>query len=354
MRVALIGLPKSGKSTVFSAVTGVAVDPFAPPEPRQAIVPVPDPRLAYLTTLARPKKVIEATMEFVDVPGCSLDDAHGRDLWRRVLPAVRQSEALAVVARDFRNDAVPAYRDRIDPQADVLATWDELIFADLDTVTTRIGRLEASLKKPTKSHEAEKRELTLLQRCREVLEAEQPLSTAITCDAERRQLASFAFLTEKPLVCIVNVSEDRAAEPVPFEVPHAVDTIAISASIEAELARLEDQERSAFMADFGIEVTARDRVIRSCYAAAGMISFLTMGPDEVRAWSVPKGSTAVEAAGRIHTDLARGFIRAETVAYDDLVAHQDEKGARAAGRVRQEGKGYVVQDGDVMTILANA
>lgn len=354
MKVALVGLPKSGKSTLFSAVTGTTVDAFAAPEVRHAVVRVPDERLAYLTDLYKPKKVTEATIEFVDVPGASLDDAGGQQEWKRLLPQVRLADLLVVVVRDFENPSVPAYKDRVDPRADFDVVWEEFIFADLDTVTTRLERLEKSLKKPSKSHEAEKREQALLIRCKEALEAEHPLTTVLHGEDDKRHLASFAFLTEKNVVCVRNVSEDRANEAEPLDVANARDSIALSAEIEAEIAALDAPERAAFLLELGIQSPARDRLIRACYRAGGLISFLTMGPDEVRAWTIHAGDTAVDAAAKIHTDLANAFIRAETVAYDDLVAHTDMKGAKAAGKVRKEGKQYVVQDGDILNILANA
>ncbi len=353
MKAALIGLPKSGKSTLFSAVTGVRVDPYAPPEAHHAVVRVPDPRLAYLAELCRPKKVSEATIEFVDVPGCSLDDARGQEEWRRLLPVVREADLLVVVVRDFQNQAVPAYRDRIDARADFDAVWQELIFADLYTVTTRLAKLDAALKKPSKTHEAEKRELALLTRCNEALESEAPLSTVITAQEDRRQVSSFAFLTEKPLVGVRNVSDEQASATDTWQIPHVKQVVALSASIEAEIEALEPEDRAAFLADLGLNASARERLIQTCYQACGLISFLTMNPEEVRAWTVPQGTTAVEAAAKVHTDFGRGFIRAETVSYDDLVAHKDMKGARAAGRVRKEGKAYVVADGDILYILAS-
>lgn len=354
MKAALIGLPQSGKSTAFCVVTGVAVDPYAPPEPRHAVVHVPDARLAYVAELYQPKKVTEATIEFVDIPGCSLDDAKGQEEWRRVLPVVRQADLLVVVVRDFENASVPAYRGRIDARADFVAVWDEIIFADLDTVTTRVERIEAQLKKPTKTHDAEKRELALLHRCRDALESGLPLSTVNHSEEERRQVSSFAFLTEKPLVCVRNVSDDQAATADALEVAHVSGGIALSASIEAEIAMLDPEDRPAFLADFGLKAPARDRLINLCYTACGLISFITTGSEEVRAWTLSKGATALEAAGKVHTDFARGFIRAETVAYEELVAHKDMKGVKAAGKVRKEGKSYVVQDGDVINILSSA
>lgn len=353
MRVALIGVPKSGKSTLFTAVTGMPIDPFAPPQIHRSMVKVPDTRLDYLAKLHNPKKYTEATLEFLDVPGISLADPAGLAEFRRVLPEVRLAEVLAVVVREFERPDVPAYRDRIDPSGDFAEVWGEILFADLDSVTTRIDRLQKSLTKPSKTHDQDKHELALLQRCRTGLEAEQPLSTILETPDERKALASFAFLTEKPLVALRNVSEAHIADPPRPLSPHAQANLNVCAAAEAEIAALPPQDRGVFLADLGIESPARDRLIRSCYEVAGLISFLTMGPDEVRAWTIHKGATAVEAAGRIHTDLARGFIRAETVAYDDLVEHHDLKGAKAAGKVRQEGKSYIVADGDILNIKFN-
>jgi len=352
MKAALIGLPQSGKSTLFQAVTGIRTDTHAAPTVRHAVVHVPDPRLHVLAGLYRSKKVTEATFEFDDVPGCSLDDAKGQDEWRRLLPAVRQADLLIVVVRDFEESSVPKYRNRVHAQGDFAAVWDEIVFADLDTVSRRIDRLEAQSRKPTKTHELEKRERALLERCMKALETGSPLSTVLTTDEERHLVASFAFLTEKPLVCVRNVSDDRASTAEPVRAEHAAASLALSATIEAELAMLDDEDRPQFLRELGLESPARDRLIKQCYEAGGLISFLTAGPEETRAWTVTKGSTAVEAAGKIHSDFARGFIRAETVAYEDLIEHKDMKGAKAAGKVRKEGKSYVVQDGDVMNILA--
>ena len=354
MNAAIVGLPQSGKSTIFSAVTGTTADPYAPPEPRHAVVQVPDARLCHLATLYKPKKLIYATIDFMDIPGCSLDNAKGREEWRRLLPVVRQADLLVVVVRDFENASVPAYGNRVDARADFAAVWDEIIFADLETVTTRVEKIEAQLKKPTKTHDVEKRQLVLLQRCREALESNAPLSTAIHTEDERRLVSSFAFLTEKPMVCVRNVSDDQAATAEAMEVEHIYGGLALSASIEAEIAMLEPEDRTEFLEDLGLKEPAHDRLIELCYASGGMISFITVGSDEVRGWTLAKGATAVEAAGKIHTDFARGFIRAETVAYDDFIAHTDMKGAKAAGKVRKEGKSYIVQDGDIMNILSSA
>jgi len=353
MKAALIGVPQSGKSTVFSAVTGAPADPYAAVEPHHAVVHVPDPRLTYVAELFHPKKVTEASIEFIDVPGCALDDAKGQEHWRRLLPVVRQADLLVIVVREFENAVVPAYRNRIDARADFQAVWEEMIFADLDAVTSRIERIEAALKKPTKTHETEKRELTLLTRCREALESEQPLASVVTTDEERRQVSSFAFLTEKPVVGIRNLSDDQKGADRSWDVPYVAEIITLSASIEAELAALDPEERAAFIEDLGLEAAARDRLIQSCYRAGGLITFFTANDEEARAWAIREGATAVEAAGKVHTDLARGFIRAETVSHEDLVAHKDIKGVKAAGRMRKEGKTYVVADGDLLHILAS-
>ncbi|HNQ22727.1 MAG TPA: DUF933 domain-containing protein [Phycisphaerae bacterium] len=354
MNAAIIGLPQSGKSAVFAAITGKVPDHHASPEPHRAVSHIPEPRLKYLADLVRPKKVTEETIEFVDVPGCSLDAPKGQEEWRHVLPTVRLAQVLVVVVRAFDNPAVPPYRGRIDPAADFAEMWDELIFADLETVTNRIDKVEKALKKPSKTHDAEKHELALLTRCREALESNAPLSTVITTDEERKLFSSFAFLTELPIVCVLNVSDDKVTTTPPLVLPHVAASMVLSAEIEAELNALEPEERTAFLEDLGLPEPARARLIHTCHQAGGMITFFTMNAEEARAWSLPRGHTALEAAAKVHTDLARGFIRAETISYDELVAHTDMKGAKAAGKVRKEGKTYVVRDGDILQILSSS
>jgi len=353
MKAAFIGLPGSGKSTLFGAVTGTRPDPYAAPQVHRLVVKVPDARLGFLTRLYQPKKVTEASVEFLDVPGFSLGDPAGVSEFKKVLPDIRQADVLAVVVRDFDSADIPSYKNRVDAPADFAEVWSELIFADLDSVSTRIERLHRSLQKPSKTHDHDQHELKLLERCRATLEAEKPLSCVLDAPEERKQLASFAFLTEKPLVVVRNVSESRIREPAAELSRHARYNLTLCASAEEEIALLPPEDRAPFLADLGIEQPARDRLIRSCHEAAGVICFLTMGPDEVRAWEIPRGSSALEAAARIHSDLARGFIRAETVSYEDLKTHDDLKGARAAGKVRQEGKAYIVQDGDILNIKFN-
>jgi len=354
MKAAVIGMPQSGKSTVFAAVTGLDMPPEGVPREHLGVVHVPEPRLGFLAELYKPKRVVEPTMEFVDVPGCSLSDAHGQEEFRKHLPAIRQADLLVAVVRDFQDPNVPAYRDRVDPAADLTELWEECLFADLDAVTTRIQKIEKALTKPTKTHDHDKRELALLIRCREGLESEQPISAIIQTPDETQLVSSFGLLTEKPVVVVYNVSEDRAAEPPPATPPHSQAAISLSAKTEAEIAQLDPDDRPAFLADLGLEAPARDRLIQVCFEALGLIVFLTVsGKDEIRAWAIGKGATALEAAGKVHSDMARGFIRAETVAYGDLVEAGDVRGAKASGKVRQEGKTYIVQDGDVITIKFN-
>ena len=354
MKAALIGMPQSGKSTVFSAVTGLAVPPEGLAREHVGVVHVPEPRLRFLADLYRVKKAVEPTMEFVDVPGSSLADAHGREEFRKHLPAIRQAEVLVAVVRDFEDPNVPAYRDRVDPAADLAELGDEFLFADLEAVTTRLEKVEKALSRPTKTHDQEKREQALLARCRDGLENEQPISAIIHTPEEARMVSSFALLTEKPLVVVYNVPDDRAGLAPPEAPPHARAAVNISAKTEAEIAQLDPQDRSAFLADLKLEATACDRLIKVCFEALGLIVFLTaVGKEEVRAWAIERGATALEAAGKVHSDMARGFIRAETVAFDDLVEAGDVQAAKAAGKVRQEGKTYVVQDGDVITVKFN-
>ncbi|MHC4443383.1 MAG: DUF933 domain-containing protein [Planctomycetota bacterium] len=352
MRIAFVGPLQSGKSTLFGAMTGQSASDQHVVGEHLAIIKVPDPRLDWLAKLFKSRKIVEATIECLDVPGFSHQTAQQQSDFRRSLPAIRQCDALVAVVRDFQSPSVPAYRNRVDARADLDELATELIFCDLESVTTRIEKLEKELKKP-KQHEEEKHQLELLLRCQNALENEQPLSTVIQNEDEHKMVSSFAFLTELPLVVVVNVNEERAAGPVPFEYPHAHTTLAICADMEEQIAQLEPQDRQAFMEDLGVTESAHDRLIRACYDTAGLISFLTHNEEEVRAWSIGKGSEAVEAAGKVHTDIARGFIRAETVAFEDLKAAGDMKAAKAAAKIRLEGKHYIVQDGDVITFRFN-
>lgn len=353
MKIATFGFTQSGKSSLFAACTGTELNPAAAAHEHQAMVNVPDIRLTKLAEIFKPKKITEAKIEFSDLPGVSFQDPHGRDEFRKLLPTLRLADVLLCVVRDFKNDAVPPYRNRVDAAKDLTELWDELVLCDLQLVADRIDRLNQALKKPTKDHDHQKRELALLERCQQALENTDPLTTIIERDEDRKTLASFQFLTQKPQVVAYNVSEDRAADTNCKTPEFASAALNVYADGEAQVALLEPADRKAFLEDMGIEEPVRDRLIRHCYDALGLITMLTAGEQEVRAWPLKKGSSAVEAAGKIHSDLARGFIRAETVAYNDLIAAGSMKVAKANGQVRQEGKTYIVADGDVITIKFN-
>lgn len=353
MKCAIFGLPYSGKSTLFAAVGGHRPDPGAVGQEHHAVVKVPDPRLDFLTGLHKPKKTTHATLELLDLPGFSPNDAHGRDALTKALPSMRQCDVLIAVVRDFESEAVPAYRDRVNAQADLAELSEELVYADLLTISNRLDRLAASLKKPTGSHDQEQREVALLESCKALLEESKPLSELPHADEVAQRLSSFGFLTLKPLVVVYNVDESRGSEQPPEAPAHAREAVCLCADTEAQIAELDPADRPEFLADLGVTEAASARLIHTCYRCAETITFFTVGPQEVRAWPVHKGTTAHEAAGKIHSDLARGFIRAETVAYDVLHELGDMKEAKAAGKVRQEGKAYIVQDGDILLIKFN-
>ena len=351
MRVALVGPPQSGKSTLFLAVAeagGSRVDVHRPDQPHLAVIKVPDERLKWLAELYKPKKVVEAELEFLDLPGLDLQDEAGRHHARTHWAAMRQCDMLAFVVRDFEAADVPAYRGRVDSVADVRELLEEMLFADLEQVTNRGEKLEAAIRKPTQNRDEQMRELELMKRLRETLEAEKPLSEAIRSEAEEKLLRSFAFLSQKPALVVLNCSEAALSDPPP-EMPEGLPCLRLSAKIEEEIAELEPQDRAAFLSDLGVKAPAHDVLGRACCERMKLVTFLTYASDECRAWVVPAGTDAVTAAGTIHTDMARGFIRAETVAFEDLRAAGEMKSAKAAGKVRLEGKSYVVQDGDVIT-----
>jgi hypothetical protein len=355
MRVALVGLPQSGKSTLFAAVAeagGSHVDLSRPDQPHLAVVKVPDERVDWLAELYQPKKTTLAELEFVDLPGFDLRDEAGRKAAKMHWSAMRQADMIVMVLRAFEDPSVPAYRNRVDPEADLEELASEMLFADLEQVTNRVEKLEVAVKKPSPRREEQAKELELMVKLKEALENEKPISSVVSGEAEDKQIRSFAFLSQKPTLVVRNVGEDQAdqaGEDRMGELPR----ITLSAKIEQEIAQLDAEERAEFMADLGIGVSARDRLIRACYDRLKLLSFLTCGEDECRAWTIPAGTDAVTAAGEIHSDIARGFIRAETVAFDDLKEAGDMKGAKAAGKIRLEGKTYEIADGDVINFRFN-
>ena len=347
MKVALIGLMQSGKSTLMSSVSGRDIPPVGSTSIEEAIVPVPDGRLDWLTELYSPKKTTRATVDCMDVPGFNFSDDSGRAASRRLINKIRTIDMLVLVIKGFDSDA--------DPRQDVSNLQTELLLADLELVTTRIEKLEKQVHKPTKTQARDKAELALQIKLQEAIEAEKPISTAIETEAELDIIKSLGFLTLKPMFVAVNTDE-AAIDEVPDlsdVLDSSVPVVGICAKLEHELSQLDAESRTEFMADLGITELAAGRFVNQCYSALGLISFLTSGPDEVRAWPIRKGTIAHDAAGKIHSDIKRGFIRAETFSFDALKEYGSEKELKAAGKIRLEGKEYVVQDGDVMNFRFN-
>ncbi len=355
MRVALVGATQSGKTSVLAAAAcadGSAPDMSRADQPHVAVVKVPDRRLQWLAELYQPKKVTPAELELLDLPGFDLSSEAGRNRAKTHWATMRQSDMLVFVLRAFEEAAVPAYRGRIDPQADLEELLAEMLFADFDQVTTRIKKLEAAARKPTARRDEQIRELELMKRLSDALDSDKSIAEAIADEIEAKLIRSFAFLSQKPSLAVVNCAEGALGES-PGEQIASVRCIRLSARIEAEIAQLDQSDRAEFMGDLGITSPARDRLLIACHEGLNLVSFLTFVSDECRAWTIPAGTEAVVAAGKIHTDMARGFIRAETVAFDDLQAAGDMKAAKAAGKVRLEGKSYIVQDGDVINFRFN-
>ena len=346
----------SGKTTLFSAVVetgGSSVDLSRPDLPHSAMVKVPDDRLEYLAEIYKPRKKTLAELEIVDVPGLDFSCEAGKNRSRTSWSSMRQCDMLAFVVRSFDDSTVPAYRNRVDPLADVTEIRDEMILADLEQVTTRAEKLEVSVKKPTPDRYNQARELEIMKCLRETLENGNPVSSAIHSPMEEKIIRSFAFLTLKPAVVVLNCDENGMTSREQDEM-ESMPVLRLSAKIEQEIAQLPAEERKEFLSEMGLKEPATRRFVGACHNRAHLISFLTTVENECRAWCIPSGTTAVNAAEVIHSDIARGFIRAEVVSYDDLVASDGEmKKARAAGEVRLEGKDYVVKDGDVINFRFN-
>ncbi|MHC4620869.1 MAG: DUF933 domain-containing protein [Planctomycetota bacterium] len=347
MKVALLGLLESGKSTIFSAMSGKGISPVGSTTIEEAMVAVPDERLDWLADYYKPKKTTYATIDCLDVPGLNFTDDHGRAASRRLINQIRTVDLLVVVVRAFAEPAVPMYRNSVDAARDLAELRTELLLADLELVATRVERLEKQVNKPTKTQAHDKAELALQKRLQEAIESEQPISSVIEGDDEREMVKSLGFLTLKPMAVAVNVGEDQLKERFDFGecVGEEVPVMTICGKLEYELAQLDAGSRADFMSDLGIAESATSKFVRGCYSALGLISFLTVVSDELRAWPIRRGTVALEAAGKIHTDIQRGFIRAETFAFEDLKELGSEKALKAAGKI--------VQDGDVIRFRFN-
>ena len=355
MKVALVGLLQSGKSTILSAISGKTIPTVGSTTIEEAIVPVPDERLDWLSEYYKPKKTTHATIDCLDLPGFNFTDEHGRAAARRLIGQIRTVELLVLIVRAFDNPAVPPYRNTVNPARDLAELQTELLLADLELVATRIEKLEKQVHKPTKTQAHDKAELALQKKLQQAIEAEKPISSAVETEAEREMIKSLGFLTLKPMVVAVNVGEDRLDEKFDFaqDAGGSLPVVTICAKLEHELAQLDADSRAEFTADLGITESATHKFVKSCYWALGLISFLTVVSSELRAWPIKKGTAAVDAAGKVHTDIKRGFIRAETFSFDELKALGSEKALKAAGKIRLEGKDYIVQDGDIINFRFN-
>ena len=355
MKVALLGLLQSGKSTILSAVSGKAIPPLGSTAIEEAIVPVPDERLDWLTEYHKPKKTTHATIDCLDLPGFNFTDEHGRAAARRLINQIRTVDLLVLVVRSFEDPTVPPYRNTVNPAGDLAELKTELLLADLELVATRIEKLEKQVHKPTKTQAHDKAELALQKKLQQAIESEKPISSAVETDAEREMIKSLGFLTLKPMAVAVNVGEEQLEKKTDFSsaIESSVPVVTICAKLEYELAQLDAESRTEFMIELGLTESAASKFVESCYSALGLISFLTVVSNELRAWPIKQGTAALDAAGKVHTDIKRGFIRAETFAFDDLKALGSEKALKAAGKIRLEGKEYVVQDGDIINFRFN-
>jgi GTP-binding protein YchF len=362
-RCGIVGLPNVGKSTLFNALTETAAAqaanyPFCTIEPNVGRVAVPDERLNRIASIAKSAQTIETQIEFVDIAGLVRGASKGEGLGNQFLANIREVDAIVHVLRCFEGGDVTHVEGRVDPIADAETVETELMLADLDSLERRVPNL---VKKAQQGDKEAKIEASVLGQALDLLRNSKPARLTKPKDAEEEKALQRAqLLTAKPVLYVCNVDESEAAEGNAnsarvFEKAKAEGALAvvISAAIEAEIATLPSEEREAFLADLGLEETGLSRIIRAGYDLLGLITFFTAGPKESRAWTVHRGAKAPEAAGEIHTDFERGFIRAETIAFDDYVATGGETGAKDAGKMRSEGKEYVVQDGDVLLFRFN-
>lgn len=365
LRLVIVGLPQSGKTTVFNALTRseAATGGFSSgeDEPNLATVKVPDERLNVLTPMFNPKRTVPADVQYLDVAGVAKGLAE-QGMSGPLLGHLAQANALVLVVRAFEDENVPHPEGAVDPLRDLETLLLEFVFSDLAVIEKRLARIQQTVGKLRGAErEAYEREALALERCKIALEDATPIREVTLDEEEQRLLRGFGFLTQKPVLVLLNIGEDQLGAYADALAARAraafgrasVEIHALAGQIEMEIAQLDPDDAAVFMADLGIQESSLDRVIRISYGLLGLMAFFTVGPDEVRAWTIRQAATAVEAAGEIHSDIQRGFIRAEIVAYDDLIATGGMTEARKAGKLRAEGKTYVMRDGDIAHFLFN-
>jgi GTP-binding protein YchF len=360
MRIGIIGLPNSGKTTIFNVLTGGSAPTAAYAggafQVNSAVVDVPDERVDKLSDMYHPKKTTYAKVEYADIAGLSGADSAKRSasLSGELINAIGNNDALLHVVRAFEDETVPHPLETIDPARDISMLDAELTLSDLSKIENRLQRLEVSLKKgkalPT--FEDDQREYEILSRLKPPVEQGTPLRDLSLAEDEEKRLRGFQFLSAKPVLIVLNLGDEGEAPSLDY--PHQKSALtSIKGRLETDIAELDDDDRAMFMAEYNLTELSSERIIRRSYALLGRMNFFTVGEDEVRAWEVRQGATALECAGTIHTDLARGFIRAEVVSYEDLMAAGSQPAAKSMGKMRLEGKDQVIQDGDVIVVRFN-
>jgi ribosome-binding ATPase len=360
IKCGIVGLPNVGKSTLFNALTRAQIAaenyPFCTIDPNVGVVPVPDPRLQALAVIVKPERILPATVEFVDIAGLVAGASKGEGLGNQFLSHIRETDAIAHVVRCFEDDDVVHVAGKIKPLDDIEVINTELALADLDTVERGLVRAEKAAKAGDKDAV---RLRDLLKKMREHLNAGNPARSLAKDPDERRLLQELHLITLKPLMYVANVAEDGFTNNPHLDTVHTraatenAEVVAVCAAIESEIAQLEEADRAEFLKELGVDEPGLNRVIRAGYKLLGLQTYFTAGVKEVRAWTVKVGATGPQAAGVIHTDFEKGFIRAEVIAYDDFIACKGEQGAKEVGKLRLEGKEYIVREGDVMHFRFN-